>query len=94
MGDIILGFIVLVVIFGIIGAIKDRLDTREWRPFIGIFLIAGMIAVLGLVVQLIFPGSADIFLLVAKWVAVAGAFAMCIKIIVVIAKAFFTSGRS
>lgn len=89
MGPVIGIFVALFLIGGLISLLRDGASSKEWRPFFGIFLIAGMIAVLGIVVGFVFPDAVEVFMEIAKWVAVIGAFALCLKIIGNILKAFF-----
>jgi hypothetical protein len=91
MGAVIVCIVLLIVVLGVAGMINDRVNTREWRPFIGVFLIAAMIVVLGFIVGFVFPGVAQIFFSVAKWVAVVGACLLCIKIIANIGQSFFSN---
>ena len=89
MGAVLGGIFVVFLVLGLLGAIGERANTREWRPFVGIFIIAGMIALMGVILGLGLPGVTPIFIGVAKWVAIVGAVLLCLRIIGKVAVSFF-----
>ena len=94
---IIVGIVVGVVVFLIaLGAVlsiaeqgaKDA-NSRVIRPYVGLLLIAALIAGMGLVLGWIFRGIEDYFFIAAKGVAVFTGVILCLHLITVIAKRFF-----
>lgn len=94
-----MGVIVGVVLFLIaLGAVISLVEngakganSRVLRPYIGLLLIAGLIAGMGLVLGTMFRGVEEYFFIVAKGVAVFTGVILCLQLIIAIAKRFFVA---
>ena len=69
--------------------LEAQANDAEFRPFIGIFLIAAMVAILGVVVGILFPETTESFITTSIWIVVFGGVCICVKTILSIAKHFF-----
>lgn len=90
MGFIIGFFIFLGVVSVILNLVGSSLSLAFslLRPYMAFLLIAGLIAVLGMVVDIIFSGAQDVFFFIAKVVAVLVGAALCLHLIYMIGKRF------
>ncbi|MFM0227409.1 hypothetical protein [Paraburkholderia dipogonis] len=86
---LVIGGVVFLFLLGAVGNSLNSPQWREWRAYMGLFLIALLVAVMGWVVDLVLPGASDTFLLVAKWIAVVSAGLICLRMIVGVCKTFF-----
>jgi hypothetical protein len=66
-------------------------SSRVIGPYIGLLLIAALIAVMGLMLVWMFRGIEDYFLLTAKGVSIFTGVILCLHLIAVIAKQIFAT---
>lgn len=88
-------FVFLIALGAVISLVEkgaQGASSRVLRPYIGLLLIAGLIAGMGLVLGTMFRGVEDYFFMVAKGVAVFTGVVVCLQLIIVIAKRFFVAG--
>lgn len=84
---IVVGIIVFLIVLGAAASLIERGATsRLLRPYIGLLLIAALIAGLGLVVGFLFSGLQDFFLITAKIIAVFAAAGLCLHLIIIVAR--------
>lgn len=92
---VIVGVIVFLIVLGAVGSLVGKgakgANSKVIRPYIGLLLIAALIAGMGLVLGWAFRGIEDYFFVVAKGVAVFTGVVLCLHLITVIAKRFFTT---
>ena len=92
---VIVGVFVFLIALGavirIVGKCSHGASSRLLRPYIGLLLIAGVIAGMGMVLGTMFRGVEDYFFIVAKGVAVFTGVVLCLKLIIAIAKRFFAA---
>ena len=81
--------IVLGAVFSLVEQGAKGANSRVIRPYVGLLLIAALIAVMGLVLGWIFRGIEDYFLIAAKGVAVFTGVILCLHLMTLIAKRFF-----
>jgi hypothetical protein len=91
-----MGFIVgvvlcFIVLIAVISVIEKSSSSRVVRPYVGALLIAALIAGMGLILGLVFRGIEDYFLIAAKAVAVFTGVIMCLQLMAVVGKRFFTT---
>lgn len=86
MGVVVGIFIFLIVLGAAASLIERGATSRPLRPYIGLLLIATLIAGLGLVVGFLFSGLQDFFLITAKIIAVFAATGLCLHLIIIVAK--------
>ena len=72
----------LLAAFAVIGVFGALWGSRSMRPYVGLFGIAGLIAVAGLILGAVSPGMTSAFTGAAKWLAVCTAVAACVHGIV------------
>lgn len=92
MGMMVAVFVLIFVVFLVLaffGLIFEAASGLEWRPFVGMFLIATVVAVLGFVVGFVIPGWSHYFYKAALLIAVLSGAGVCFKLIKKIAKHFF-----
>jgi hypothetical protein len=85
------GFLVGVVLFfvalAVLGSLIERgAASRVLRPYIGFLLIAGVIAGMGLLLGFLSRDVQEFFYIVAKVLAVLVGVALCVHVIIIIAK--------
>lgn len=92
---VIVGVVVFLIALGAVISLVEKsakgASSRVLRPYIGLLLIAGLIAGMGLVLGTMFRGVEEYFLIVAKGVAVFTGVILCLQLIVAIAKRFFVA---
>lgn len=86
-----MGFLVGVVLFfvalAVLGSLIERgAASRVLRPYIGFLLIAGVIAGMGLLLGFLSRDVQEFFYIVAKVLAVLVGVALCVHVIIIIAK--------
>jgi len=94
MGVIVGVFVFLIVLGAFISLVEKGAQGASYRllrPYIGLLLIAGLIAGMGLVLGTMFRGVEDYLFVVAKGVAVFTGVVVCMKLIVAVAKRFFVA---
>jgi hypothetical protein len=92
---IIVGVVLFLIVLGAVLSLVEKgakgASSRVVRPYIGLLLIAALIAGMGLVLGWVFRGIEDYFFIVAKGVAVFTGVVLCLHLITVIAKRFLVS---
>lgn len=89
---VILGAVVFLLILGaVVGLVEKGAGSKAIRPYLGLLLIAALIAEMGVVLGFMFRGVEEYFLIAAKGVAVFTAVVLCLQLIGVVAKKFFVS---
>jgi len=84
---VIVGVIVFLIALGALSSLIERgAASRLLRPYIGLLLIAALIAGLGFVLGFLFSGLQDFFFTIAKVVAVFAGVGLCLHLIVAVAK--------
>lgn len=84
---IVVGIIISLIVLGVLFSLIERgAASRLLRPYIGLMLIAALIAGLGLAVDVLFNGLDDFFFFTAKIVAALACAGLCLHLIVVVAK--------
>lgn len=84
---VVVGVILFLIVLGAFFSLIERGTTsRLMRPYIGLLLIAALIAALGGVLGFLFRDLQGFFLIIAKVVAVFACVSLCIHLIFVIAK--------
>lgn len=84
---IVVSIVVFLIILGVLfNLIEHGAASRLLRPYIGLLLIAALIAGLGIVVGFLFSGLQSFFLIAAKIVAVFSCACLCLHLIVIVAK--------
>jgi len=84
---IIAGIVVFLILLGAIASLIERGATSRFlRPYIGLLLIAALIAGMGFVLGFLFSGLQDIFFTIAKFVTVFVCMALCLHLIFAVAK--------
>lgn len=92
MGFIIFIIVIFFILIWVVSAAFNLVVSRigpAWkmlRPYIFFWLIAGLVAAFGLVVDVLFGGAWDVFFFLAKVVAVLAAAVLCLHLIYVIGK--------
>ncbi|MDR9752956.1 hypothetical protein RG836_16005 [Pseudomonas sp. SZMC_28357] len=92
---IIVGVVLFLIVLGAVLSLVEKgakgASSRVVRPYIGLLLIAALIAGMGLVLGWVFRGIEDYFFIVAKGVAVFTGVVLCVHLITVIAKRFLVA---
>ncbi|MDE1193728.1 MAG: hypothetical protein PW896_00680 [Pseudomonas sp.] len=92
---VIVGVVVFLIALGAVISLIEKgakgASSRVLRPYVGLLLIAGLIAGMGLVLGTMFRGVEDYFFIVAKGVAVFTGVILCLQLIIAIAKRFFVA---
>jgi phosphotransferase system glucose/maltose/N-acetylglucosamine-specific IIC component len=92
---VIVGVVVFLIALGAVISLVEKsakgASSRVLRPYIGLLLIAGLIAGMGLVLGTMFRGVEEYFFIVAKGVAVFTGVILCLQLIIAIAKRFFVA---
>lgn len=92
---VIVGVVVFLIALGAVISLVEKgakgASSRVLRPYIGLLLIAGLIAGMGLVLGTMFRGVEDYFFIVAKGLAVFTGVILCMQLIIAIAKRFFVA---
>jgi high-affinity Fe2+/Pb2+ permease len=84
---IVVGIVIFLVVLGAAASLIERgAASRLLRPYIGLLLIAALIAGLGVSVGFLFSGLQDFFLITAKIIAVFACAGLCLHLIVIVAK--------
>lgn len=87
---LIVGAVLFFIVFGVVVSLVEKgakgINSRVVRPYIGLLLIAALIAGLGFVLGFLFNGLQDFFFTIAKVVAVSACAALCLHLIVAVAK--------
>lgn len=87
---IIIGVVLFLIFLGVLMNLFEKgKSSTTLRPYIGLLLIAGLIAGMGLVLGFMFKEAEYYFLIAAKGVAVLAGAAMCLQLIGVVAKRWF-----
>ncbi len=68
------------------GKTPSSMTSRLLRPYIGMFLIAALIMILGAVVNILFDGSQGTFFFITKVIIVFTCSTLCLHLIVIIGK--------
>jgi uncharacterized membrane protein len=84
---VIVGIIVILIALGILSSLIERsVASRLLRPYIGLLLIAALIAALGVAVGTLFSGLDTFFFFISKIVAVLACADVCLHLIAVVAR--------
>ncbi|MCQ4295955.1 hypothetical protein NAU58_10235 [Pseudomonas stutzeri] len=84
---IIVGIVVFLIALGVLSSLIERgAASQLLRPYIGLLLIAALIACLGVVVSFLFHDLQSFFFVTAKIVAVFACAGLCVHLIVVIVR--------
>lgn len=84
---IIVGIILFIILLGVIvNLVESSGASKLLRPYIGLLLIAVLIAAGGFVVGFLSSGIQGVFFTVAKIIAVLTCVALCLHLIVIVAK--------
>lgn len=84
---IVVGIVVFLIVLGAAASLIERgAASRLLRPYIGLLLIAALVAGLGLIVGFLFSGLQDFFLVTAKIIAVLACSGLCLHLIVMVAR--------
>lgn len=84
---IVVGIIVFLIVLGAAASLIERgAASRLLRPYIGLLLIAALVAGLGLIVGFLFSGLQDFFLVTAKIISVLACSGLCLHLIVMVAR--------
>lgn len=86
MGFIVGIIVFLIVLWALSSLLARGATSRVVRPYIGLLLIALLIACLGVVVGFLFRDLQDFFFTIAKVVAVCVGVALCVHLIIITAK--------
>jgi hypothetical protein len=81
--------IALAVAAGLSHFVGAAWGSRAFRPYVGLFAIAVLIAIAGAIVGVVAPEQPANFNLAAKWLAVATGVALCLHGVVLIVAAMF-----
>lgn len=84
-------FVVLIALVGVVTEGAKGIGSRVIRPYVGLLLIAALIAVMGLMLGWMFRGIEDYFLMTAKGVTIFTGVILCLHLIAVIAKQIFAA---
>ena len=88
MGVVIGAALCLLLLGTALDAIDKACSSKLLRPYLGIFLIAGLIAGIGLILDLTVHGIGKYFLTAAKGLSVFSAVILCLQLIGMVAKRF------
>ena len=89
---LIVGVLVLVVAALLLtgslrkSTVKTSQNHKVLRPYIGLFLIAGLVAVASLAVGALFSQAGEWMLIIAKVIAVIACVSLCVHLAVIVAK--------
>lgn len=84
---IVVGIFVFLIVLGAAASLIERGATsRLLRPYIGLLLIAALIAGLGMIVGILFSGLQNFFLITSKIITVIACSGLCLHLIVMVAK--------
>ncbi|APU32276.1 hypothetical protein UYA_22045 [Ectopseudomonas alcaliphila JAB1] len=84
---IIVGIIVFLIVLGLLSSVIERgARSRLLRPYIGLLMISGLVAGLGLALGVLSSDLEHIALSIAKIIAVLTCVALCLQLIIVIGK--------
>ncbi|RIA21410.1 hypothetical protein DFO61_3833 [Ectopseudomonas oleovorans] len=84
---IIVGIIVFLIVLGLLSSVIERgARSRLLRPYIGLLMISGLVAGLGLALGVLSSDLEHIALSTAKIIAVLTCVALCLQLIIVIGK--------
>lgn len=84
---IVVGIIIFLVVLGAAASLIERgAASRLLRPYIGLLLIAALIAGLGVIVGFLFSGLQGFFLITAKVIAVLACAGLCLHLVVMVAR--------
>lgn len=90
MGAVIGVIVFLIVFLVVLGAFYNIIErgaaSRLLRPYIGLFLIAALVAALGMIVGALFGGGQSILFFIARVIAALTCAALCLHLIVIIGK--------
>ena len=90
MGVVIKLVVFLCLLWAAFGAFKTVFESPLLKPYCGIFLIAGLIGLLGAIIEWLFNAGGDYLFIVAKGLAILGAAGLCVQLIIRVAKHFFS----
>jgi hypothetical protein len=89
---VIVGIVVFLIVLGaILGLLEKSGGSKVIRPYLGLLLIAGLIAGMGMVLGFMFRGIEDYFMIAAKGIAVFTAVILCLRLIGLVARKFLVS---
>ncbi|WP_236201237.1 hypothetical protein [Pseudomonas pseudonitroreducens] len=84
---IVVGIVIFLIALGaLVSLIELGAASRLLRPYIGLLLIAALIAGLGVVVGVLFSDLQGFLLIVAKIIAVFACAGLCLQLIPMVAK--------
>lgn len=84
---IVIGIVIFLIVLGAAASLIERgAASQLLRPYIGLLLIAALIAGLGVIVGFLFSDLEGFFLITAKIIAVLSCAGLCLHLIVMVAK--------
>ncbi|MGQ7817257.1 hypothetical protein ACUTAH_16590 [Metapseudomonas furukawaii] len=83
---IVIFLIVLIALGALVSLVERGAASRLLRPYIGLLLIAALIAGLGVIVGFLFSDLQAFLLIVAKIIAVFACAGLCLHLIVMVTK--------
>jgi hypothetical protein len=84
---VVVGIILFLIVLGLLfNLVEAGTSSRLLRPYIGLLLIAALIAGLGVAIGVLFNGLGSFFFFVAKIVAALTCAGLCLHLIVLVSK--------
>lgn len=81
----------LFLLSALVGLLVQGANSKILAPYIGLLLIAALIAGMGLLTGMVFHGGQEYFLIAAKGLAVLAGVLLCLHLMRLVGKKFFVS---